>query len=232
MKTAAGDQPAPGPLTQPGYEDAIRILAATAPPLAAIVARHGNPPFWVQEAGFAGLAWAILGQQVSIESAQSTFDKLRALAGQVTPAAFLSLTPDQLHAAGFSRQKASYVRGVAERIIAGTLNLSALGDLDDEAARAQLMALRGVGRWTADTYLLFSLRRPDVWPSGDLALEKAVSELTGAPAKLPTETVNRMAKAWHPWRAVAARLLWFQYLHQRGRIPASPQAAGSGFGGS
>ena len=209
-------------LTPERYRGAIQRLTATAPPLAAIVARHGSPPFWVQEAGFAGLAWAILGQQVSIESAQATFDKFKALAGAVTPEAFLPLTAEQLHAAGFSRQKASYVRGLAERITAGTLDLSALEALDDDAARAQLMALRGVGRWTADTYLLFSLRRPDVWPSGDLALEKAVSELMGAPAKLPTAEVNHMADAWRPWRAVAARLLWFQYLHQRGRMPAKP----------
>jgi DNA-3-methyladenine glycosylase II len=208
------------PLTRQSYHRAIQLLSTSDPLLGAIVARHGNPPFWVQAPGFAGLAWAILGQQVSIESAQATFDKFAALAGAVTPKAFLPLTAEQLHAAGFSRQKASYVHGLAEQMRDGSLDLAALERLDDDAARARLMQLRGVGRWTADTYLLFSLRRPDVWPSGDLALEKAASELAGAPAKLATDEVNRMAEAWRPWRAVAARLLWFQYLHQRRRIPA------------
>lgn len=204
-------------LTPESYRHAIAGLAATDAGLAAIVARYGQPPFWTQRDGFAGITWAILGQQVSIESAQAVFDKLETLTGTLTPAAFLRLGAAQLKTAGFSRQKACYVGTIAGQLLEEQLDLDALRPLQDDEARKQLMALRGVGRWTADTYLLFSLRRPDVWPSGDLALEKAVSELEGGAARLDTAAVDNLAARWMPWRAVAARLLWFQYLKQRGR---------------
>lgn len=214
-------------LTASTYRDAIARLSAQDARLAAIVTRHGLPPFWTQRAGFAGLTWAILGQQVSIESAQAAFDKLQALAGALTPAAFLALDDGQLKRAGFSRQKASYVRTMARQLLNGQLDLETLNDLPDDDARGRLIELRGVGRWTADTYLLFSLRRPDVWPAGDLALEKAVSDLAGSAARLDGTEVDRIAAHWTPWRAVAARLLWFQYLKQRGRA-ATAQGDSSG----
>ena len=124
-------------------------------------------------------------------------------------------------AVGFSRQKASYVRGIAQEIIAGELDLVDLEGMDNGRARTQLMGLRGVGPWTADTYLLFTLRRSDAWPSGDLALEKAVQEVRGLSTIPSTKEVDRIADKWKPWRAVAARILWHYYLNERGRYSSA-----------
>jgi len=184
---------------------------------ARIVAQWGPPPFWTHPSGFPGITLAILAQQVSLESAQAAFRKLQRAIHTVTPAAFLSLDAVALRAIDFSRQKASYVRGIAVEINAGRISFDSLRRMDDAAARARLLQLRGVGRWTADTYLLFALRRADVWPRGDLALEIAVTELTGAPMRLKGDAVDRIVREWMPLRAVAARMLWRHYLKQRGR---------------
>ncbi len=136
---------------------------------------------------------------------------------KVTPERFLTLDDATLRAIGFSRQKAGYVRGLAEAIVGGTLDLDAIGRMDDEAARQALIAIRGIGPWTADTYILFSLRRPDAWPFGDLALAKAVQEVRGLDDLPSYEDVDVIAESWRPWRAVAARILWHHYLSERGR---------------
>lgn len=207
-----------GELTRQSYQLAISKLIEQDRSLAAVVAKWGAPPFWTHPPGFPGITLAILAQQVSLESAQAAFRKLVGKIPTVTPGAFLTLNADTLREIGFSRRKASYVRKIAEDIVAARIDLEALRWIDDAAARTTLMQIRGVGKWTADTYLLFSLRRPDVWPTGDLALEKAVSELKGPASKLRTEEVDQIAVAWKPLRAVAARILWCQYLNQRGRF--------------
>lgn len=200
------------------YRQAIDTLIVRDQDLARVVARWGPPPFWVHSPGFPGLTFAILAQQVSLESARAAFHKLQASLDVLSPQAFLTLHGDRLREIGFSRQKAAYVRQIAQDLATGQLDLEALARLADAQARNRLMQLRGVGKWTADTYLLFSLRRPDVWPSQDLALEKAVSELRGMSEKLDTATVDRIALGWRPLRAVAARILWFAYLNRRNRI--------------
>jgi DNA-3-methyladenine glycosylase II len=182
-----------------------------------IVTRWGDPPFWKHPSGFPGLVLAILSQQVTLESAQAAYSKLEKSIGEVTPEEFLRLDSVELLGIGFSRQKASYVQGLAQRSVSGELDLEELEELDDDLVRNRLIELRGVGPWTADTYLLFSLCRSDAWPSGDLALEKAVQELKGLLDKPTTEEVDKMAEAWRPWRAVAARILWHYYLNERGR---------------
>ena len=144
-----------------------------------ILSTWGPPPFWTHPPGFPGIVLAILAQQVSLESARATFARLELAIGLVEPERLLSLDDGTLRAIGFSRQKASYVRGVAREIVAGSLDLDGLQFVDDEAARKTLVQVRGIGAWTADTYLLFSLRRQDAWPSGDLALAKAIQESRG-----------------------------------------------------
>jgi DNA-3-methyladenine glycosylase II len=161
---------------------------------------------------------AILAQQVSLESAQAAFTKLENAIGSVYPEEFLTLDDDTLRAIGFSRQKGSYVRGIAHGIRAGDIDLEALESMDNDTARMTLIRVRGIGKWTADTYLLFSLRRPDAWPSGDLALAKAIQELRRFATKPTFEEVDRIADQWKPWRAVAARILWHCYLCDRGRV--------------
>ena len=216
-----GMAPQQGKLTKETYPLAISKLIERDPGLAEIVAKWGIPPFWTHPPGFPGIILAILAQQVSIESAQAAFRKLEHAIPTVSPDAFLTLNGYSLREIGFSRQKASYVLKIAEDIVAGKIDFDALQLIDDNEARTRLMQIRGIGKWTADTYLLFSLRRSDVWPSGDLALERAVAELRGLPSKVRTEEVDRIVAAWKPFRAVAARILWCQYLNQRDRLPSA-----------
>ncbi len=207
-------------LTDETYLRAVSVLCMQESSFASVVSKWGNPPFWTHAPGFPGIVMSILAQQVSLESAKAAFIKLENSIDSFNPEAFLSLDDDTLRAIGFSRQKASYVREVARGIIAGEIDLKALESMENDDARKYLMKLRGIGAWTADTYLLFSLRRPDVWPSGDLALAKAIQGLRGL-AKTPgSEEVDGIALNWRPWRAVAARILWHYYLCERGRIPS------------
>ncbi len=204
-------------LTKASYRQGIRELTAQDAQLSNIIAKWGEPPFWVHDKGFPGLVIAILAQQVSLESAQATFVKLEGALGTVEPEGVLPLDDTSLKTIGFSRQKASYVRGIAHGIVEGGIRIPAIDSMDDHAAREYLMNLRGIGAWTADVYLLFSLRRPDAWPSGDLALAKAIQEIEGLAAMPEWSEVNDIATRWRPWRAVAARMLWHDYLCRRGR---------------
>ena len=126
-----------------------------------------------------------------------------------------------MKALGLSRQKAAYVTGIANDIRNGAFDFADMESLNNSAVRKALMAFKGVGPWTADTYLLFSMRRPDAWPSGDLALETAIQELKGLAAKPSSEAADAIATSWKPWRAVAARILWHHYLCERGRSVAA-----------
>ena len=208
-------------LTDETYLRAVSVLCMKESSFASVVSKWGNPPFWTHSSGFPGIVIAILAQQVSLESAKAAFTKLEDVSGAFNPDAFLSLDDDTLRAIGFSRQKASYVRGVARGIMAGEIDLEALESMGNADARKSLMELRGIGAWTADTYLLFSLRRADVWPSGDLALAKAIQELRGLATTPGSEEVDGIAGRWRPWRAVAARILWHQYLCERGRMASA-----------
>ncbi len=204
-------------LTQSTYEDGIAELATRDKDLAAVVLKWGKPPFWTHAPGFPGIVLAILSQQVSLESAQAAFTKLEAEIGPIVADKFLSLDDTKLRKIGFSRQKASYVRGVAQAIIERELDFGVLETLDDDQVRQKLMAIKGIGRWTADTYLLFALRRADAWPSGDLALAKSIQEVKGLASMPGFGEVDKIALGWRPWRAVAARILWHSYLSERGR---------------
>jgi DNA-3-methyladenine glycosylase II len=160
----------------------------------------------------------ILEQQVSLVSAQAAFDRLLAVAAPLTPERFLALDDATLRAAGFSRQKTSYGRELARAILASNLDLAGLDTLDDGAARAELMRVKGIGRWTADIYLLLALRRPDVWPIGDMALAVAVQRTLGLAAVPKPAELAAIGEAWRPWRAVAARVFWHCYLSGAGKV--------------
>ncbi|MBA2666382.1 MAG: DNA-3-methyladenine glycosylase 2 family protein [Trueperaceae bacterium] len=210
--------PLPTPLTEASYTEAVERLAASDSILGGVVARWGAPPFWRHPAGFAGLVHGILAQQVSLESAVAAFGKLEATLGSVEPASFLLLDDSTLRAIGFSRPKAAYARGLAEAVSSGVFDLAALDVAADEEVHSALVQLRGIGRWTAGVYLLFALRRPDAWPSGDLALAKSVQELHGLEALPSWDELDAWAERWRPRRAVAARFLWHDYLSRRGRV--------------
>ncbi len=165
-----------------------------------------------REPGFATLIEIILGQQVSLASARATFDRLRAAASPLTPDRFRKLTDTKLRRIGFSRQKTAYGRELAQAILDGRLDLDAVGTMDDDEARATLTQIKGIGRWTADIYLLLVLRRPDVWPIADLALAVAAQRLKRLATCPSPAQLDRIGAAWKPWRSVAARLLWHDYL--------------------
>jgi DNA-3-methyladenine glycosylase II len=190
-------------------------LGATDPALGASLARYGPPPLWAREPSFATLVHLILEQQVSLASAQAAFARLTSALGEVVPEGFSRLDDVQLRAIGFSRQKAGYAQGLAAAMTNG-LDLGALGRLPDDEVRATLTAHKGIGRWTADIYLTMCLLRPDVWPQGDLALVTAARDLFDLDHRPTNSELASMAEPWRPYRAVAARMLWLDYLQRRG----------------
>lgn len=210
-------RPAPAILNTRTYGQGIKELAARDSDLAQILSKWGKPPFWTHESGFSGIVLSILAQQVSLESAEAAFTKLKQAIPSMSPEEYMSLNDVRLKTIGFSRQKASYVRGIAQGILNAEIDLESVESMKDDEARFSLIQLRGIGPWTADTYLLFCLRRADAWPVGDLALIKAIEGLKGLTAPLAAEEADRLAEHWRPWRAVAARLLWYHYLCSRGR---------------
>jgi len=191
---------------------AVDELAARDGALAGIVARHGPPPLWARSPGFETLVAIVLEQQVSLRSGAAALARLRTAAGDVTPTAVAALGDDGARAAGLTRQKARYVCGLAAAALDGRLDFAAIAAASDDDARAALVGLLGVGRWTADIYLLMALGRPDVWPEGDLALAASMRRARSLAAIPDGATQRAIAESWRPWRAVAARLLWHAYL--------------------
>jgi DNA-3-methyladenine glycosylase II len=200
-------------LTSSILADAARHLAGSDPDLARIHEKLGPPPLWDREPGFSTLIHIILEQQVSLASARAAMNRLLAVASPLTPETFLTFDDEVLKAIGFSRQKAGYGRLLAQALLNG-FDLTSLETLDDASARDELLKLKGVGPWSADIYLLMALRRPDIWPRGDLALVAAITQVKRLDHRPPPEEFERLGEPWRPWRAVAARMLWQHYLSQ------------------
>ncbi len=195
----------------------VKALTESDPYLRRVVDRYGPPPLWGRDPGFPSLLKIILEQQVSLASAQATYDKLLVRANPLTPDNLLRLSDEELKSAGFSRQKTRYVRILAEAIISDSLDLDGLQRLDDEEVMRVLTSLTGIGPWTAGIYLLMVMRRPDVWPRGDLALLSAMRDVKELGVIPGNDEASIIADGWRPWRAVAARILWHHYLSERGR---------------
>jgi DNA-3-methyladenine glycosylase II len=187
-------------------------LASRDPDLAAILERYGPPPLWDRPPGFETLVAIVLEQQVSLRSGAAALDRLRRAAGSVDPGAVAALGEDGARAAGITRQKARYVVALGEAALDGRFDGDELAAADDDEARAALTRLLGVGRWTADIYLLMALLRPDVWPDGDLALAAAMRRAKRLPAVPAADAQRLLAEPWRPLRSVAARMLWQAYL--------------------
>ena len=199
-------------LDEPSLGRAVRTLASRDPDLARVVERHGPPPLWPREPGFQTLARIILEQQVSLTSGEAAFNRLERAAGTVDPAAVVKLGEAGARAAGLTRQKARYLVALAQVVLDGSLDLSAIEISTDDAVREALIAVPGIGPWTIDVYLLMALRRPDAWPTADIALAASAQFVKRLPARPTFVELDRMAESWRPWRAVAARLLWHSYL--------------------
>jgi len=205
------------PLDEPALARAVRTLARGEPRFAHIVKRHGPPPLWPREPGFETLVLLMLEQQVSLAQARAMYGRIANATGVVTPANVAMLGESGLRALGVTRQKSAYLAALATQLEQKSLDLEALAMLPDVDAAAALDALHGVGPWTAQCYLLFALRRSDVFPTADLALLEAVRQLWKLRQRPSPEALARRARAWRPHRAAAARLLWHHYLSERGR---------------
>lgn len=213
-------------LTIEALAEGIDRLAKADPRLGRIVARHGPPPMWGRPGGVRTLIRIVLEQQVSLRSAATLFARLdREVPGGLTVRGIISCGEGGLRERGVTRQKAAYLTALATAVGDGTLDLRALPRRGDEEARSALLAVRGIGPWSAAIYLLMALRRPDVWPPGDLALHAALARLRGLPRRPSTVEAERYATRWRPWRAIAARILWHGYLSERPeRVAATPRS--------
>lgn len=198
-------------------QTATAQLSETNPFFGHIVAQWGVPVLTSRNASFASLLHIILEQQVSLASALAVYNRLVALTGTLTPQTFMPLDDQQLKQIGFSRQKIIYGRHLALALTQGDLELDALARKDDNGVRDALMQLKGIGRWTADIYLLMVLKRTDVWPAGDLALAVSYQETLGLAVRPTQAELAVIAQKWRPVRSVAALLLWHQYLSKRGK---------------
>lgn len=193
------------------------MLTARDSRLAAIAERVG--PFAIRKAepGFAGLARTICGQQLSIASANAIWSRLAALPGALEPEGYLLLSDAEIRGAGLSAGKCRTVRALAEAILAGDLDLARLDDLPAADATKRLLQVSGIGQWTAEIYLMFCAGHPDIFPAGDLALQKAVAHALGFEARLASKELTAIAQAWSPHRHAAALLFWRYYAVVRER---------------
>jgi DNA-3-methyladenine glycosylase II len=187
-------------------------LGAMDDDLGVILKEHSYPQMWSRPNTFETLVHFILEQQVSLASALSALNKLRERTGEITPLEILKLSDEEMRACYVSRQKMGYIRGIAEAIETRTLDLMELKKLSDKDVRQKLTALRGVGNWTADVYLMFVLQRTDVFPIGDLAAVNAIKRAKRLAKDTDRAVILEMAEKWKPHRTIATMILWHHYL--------------------
>jgi DNA-3-methyladenine glycosylase II len=198
-------------LTAEQLKAGLDALALTEPAIAAAIARIGYPAPRLRERGFATLLRTILGQQVSVQSANAVWRKLDATLGDASDPVRVAAADDEtLRGAGLSRQKAGYVKSLAEEVTSGRLALDAL-PADDEEAIAQLVRVKGIGRWSAEVYLLFAEGRTDIWPAGDLAVQIEIGRILGHDKRPSEKQTRALAEAWRPHRSALAVFTWHHY---------------------
>ncbi len=196
---------------------AIETLIRLDPAFAAILNSAGPLPWRRRTPGFPGLLQAIVAQMISNQAAAAIWGRLRAIPGALEPATLMELSDDVLRAAGLSRPKVIHARALATAFLDGTLSADRIALLDDEAAIVTIGSIKGMGRWTAEIYLLFALDRLDIFPSGDIALAAALADLKSLPTRPAPKALRELATAWQPVRSLAARLLWHHWRHVTGR---------------
>jgi len=194
---------------KPEYWDrARRALARRDEVLAQIMRRHPRVHLVARGEPFQTLARAIVGQQISVKAAQSVWNRVLQVAPGMTPAEVLSLQRPRLRACGLSDRKTQYIADLAQHFADGALHVQRWPQMDDESVIAELVAVRGIGRWTAEMFLMFNLLRPDVYPLGDLGLLKAVRLAYFKGRKVPLSRIRKLGLGWQPWRSVATWYLW------------------------
>lgn len=179
-----------------------------------VIDKAGPVPLRLHDPGYRGMAGIIVSQMVSRASADAIWRKLEDIAGEITPHHVLGLSDEDCRAAGLSRAKAGTLRLVAEAVDRGTVDLDAICHMEAAAAIRALTAIKGVGRWTAEVYLLFCAGHPDIFPSGDVALQNAVAHALGLKVRPSQAELDQIAEAWSPWRGVSARLFWAYYARE------------------
>lgn len=201
----------------------LDALALIEPAFGAALAHAGYPEPRIRERGYATLLRTIVGQQVSYKAADAVWKKLEAVLGDATDPARIAATSDEdLRAAGLSRQKTGYARSLAEEVSSGRLDLANLPK-DDEEAIAQLVRIKGIGRWSAEIYLLFAEGRTDVWPAGDLAVQVEIGRILGLPERPSEKAIRELAEKWRPHRSAATVFAWHHYMFD----PATQTAGNS-----
>ena len=187
------------------------------PALQSIITQYGYPPMWKRAAGFETLIHIILEQQVSLASALAALNKLKEKIVDITPQNLLALSNEELKACYFSRQKIIYAKHLAEELINGRLNLQELHTMENDAVRATLTKIKGIGNWSVDVYLMMVLQRCNIFPLGDIALLTSVKETMGLPKETPREAIGLLAEKWKPYQTIAAYILWHGYICKRKR---------------
>ena len=190
----------------------LDALGHIEPAFARAVAQAGYPEPRIRDRGYVTLLRTIVGQQISFKAADAVWKKVEATVGDIeNPVAMMALADEDLRAAGLSRQKIGYCRSLAELVAGGTLDLHNL-PIDDEEAIAALTMIKGIGRWSAEIYLLFAEGRPDIWPAGDLAVQEDVGRLLGHDVRPGEKLVRELAEGWRPYRGAAAIFAWHHYM--------------------
>ena len=198
-------------LSERALRDGVDALAAIEPRFATALARVGYPPTRIRDRGHVTLMRTIVGQQVSVKAADAMWRKLTEVIGDpVDLSRLAAATDEELRAAGMSRQKSGYLRSLAEEVTSGRLDFDRLPP-DDEEAIAQLTRVKGIGRWSAEIYLLFAEGRPDIWPAGDLAVQIEVGRILGQETRPSEKLTRELAEAWRPHRGAAAIFAWHHY---------------------
>ena len=195
----------------------LDALTEADPVMAGLAAQGVVPQLRKRPPGFEGLAWIVVGQQVSTASATAIWNRLRQRLEPATPEVFLRLSDEDLRVAGLSAGKVRTLRAVATDIVEGRLPLDRLPDLSADEAHDLLTRVKGIGPWTADVYLLFCLGHPDAFPSGDLAVQEAARLAYGLERRPDAKTLTALAESWRPWRGVAAKVLWAYYRTVKAR---------------
>jgi len=202
----------------------LDALCSADPDVAAARRRIGDPALRTREPGFVTLLDVILGQQLSTASAAAIRGRVHALVQPLTPERYLATPVEALIKCGLSRQKLAYSRDLAAAALDGRVDFARLHEHADEDAIAHLISIKGIGRWTAEIYLLFSHGRCDVWPAEDLALQVALQHLKGLDERPRGKVMRALGEAWRPWRGVGAYFLWHVYHHltRRVAVPIEP----------
>ncbi len=219
--------------TEADLDAALAALTEADPRFESVIAKGGRPPLRRRADGYAGLAATVVSQQLSTASAGAIWARLAAAFEPFEPQAIIKARPEKLARIGLSRPKIKALKEIARAVVRGEPDLTTLADMPAEDAHAALIAVHGIGPWTADIYLLACLGHADAWPAGDLALQEAARLAFGLAARPTTKEMLPLAQAWRPHRAVAARVLWTYYRAVKGRegapnvpkAPAFPQPA-------